>query len=78
VVFGKIANVLRDRGDLEEALRILREEVLPAYERMGLTRELIRGRRNLALALLQRDGPVDRAEARRLPEGAWRCGPEGA
>jgi predicted Zn-dependent protease len=32
---GKIADVLQARGELEEALRIRREEELPVYERLG-------------------------------------------
>ena len=32
---GQIANVLSSRGELDEALRIRREEELPVYERLG-------------------------------------------
>ena len=32
---GKIADVLAARGDLDEALRIRREEELPVYEKLG-------------------------------------------
>ena len=32
---GKIADILESRGDLDEALRIRREEELPVYERLG-------------------------------------------
>ena len=32
---GKIADILRAHGELEEALRIRREEELPVYERLG-------------------------------------------
>ena len=32
---GKIADILQARGDLDEALRIRREEELPVYERLG-------------------------------------------
>ncbi len=32
---GKIADILRARGELDEALRIWREEELPVYERLG-------------------------------------------
>jgi tetratricopeptide (TPR) repeat protein len=35
VTLGKIADILADRGDLDEALRIRREEELPVYERLG-------------------------------------------
>jgi tetratricopeptide (TPR) repeat protein len=33
--YGQIADVLQDRGETEEALRIRREEALPVYERLG-------------------------------------------
>ena len=36
---GLIADVLQARGELDEALRIRREEVLPVYERLGDVRE---------------------------------------
>ncbi|MGF1640345.1 MAG: hypothetical protein ACFCUO_05300, partial [Rhodospirillales bacterium] len=36
---GKIADVLQARGELDEALRIRREEELPVYERLGDVRE---------------------------------------
>ena len=32
---GKIADILQSRGELDEALRIRREEQLPVYERLG-------------------------------------------
>ena len=35
VTMGRIADVLQARGELEEALRIRREEELPVYERLG-------------------------------------------
>src|SRR5262249_43544208 len=35
VTMGKIADVLQQRGEIEEALRIRREEELPVYERLG-------------------------------------------
>jgi len=57
---------LAARGELDEALRILREETLPLYERLGATRELLVGRANSAIRLLQRGTPGDRDEAERL------------
>ncbi|MDS4060138.1 MAG: tetratricopeptide repeat protein, partial [Candidatus Contendobacter sp.] len=39
VTLGKIADVLQARGELDEALRIRREEELPVYERLGDVRE---------------------------------------
>jgi hypothetical protein len=35
VTMGKIADVLFARGQLDDAIRIYREEVLPAYARIG-------------------------------------------
>ena len=32
---GKIADVMQARGQLDEALRIHQEELLPVYERLG-------------------------------------------
>jgi hypothetical protein len=32
---GKIADILQARGELDEALRIRREEELPVYDRLG-------------------------------------------
>ncbi len=39
VTMGKIADILGQRGETEEALRIRREEELPVYERLGDIRE---------------------------------------
>ncbi|WP_200883693.1 hypothetical protein [Archangium violaceum] len=81
VAMGKVADILQARGEMEEALRIRREEELPVYERLGDVRSLLVGRANLALLYLQRGRPEDRnlaaellrlaltsAEALRLPE----------
>ena len=62
---GKIADMLYARGDLDEALRIRREEQLPVYERLG-GRDLVIGRGNLAITLLTRNTAGDREEARDL------------
>ncbi len=35
VTQGKIAEILQARGELDEALRIRREEQLPVFERLG-------------------------------------------
>ena len=47
-------------------MRILREEVLPIYERLGDVHALLRGRWGLAAALLKRQDESDRREARLL------------
>ncbi|MDI1447224.1 hypothetical protein [Polyangium sp. 6x1] len=39
VVMGQLADILQARGELDEALRIRREEELPVYERLGDVRE---------------------------------------
>ena len=39
VTLGKIADILTQRGQTEEALRIRREEQMPVYERLGDVRE---------------------------------------
>ena len=35
---GQVADILKKRGDLDGALRILEKELLPAFERFGDTR----------------------------------------
>ena len=39
LVAGLCADILQERGELEDALRIRREEELPVYERLGAVRE---------------------------------------
>jgi tetratricopeptide (TPR) repeat protein len=39
IAMGQIADVLEDRGELDEALRIRREEELPVYEQLSDVRE---------------------------------------
>ena len=63
---GKIADVLQARGELEEALRIRREEELPVYEKLGDVRSLLVGRANLAITLQRRGRAEDRPEIERL------------
>jgi hypothetical protein len=80
---GKVADILQARGEVDEALRIRREEVLPAFEKLGDVRLLLVGRANLALLYLRRGQPGDRdlaanllrlarsaAESLRIPEAA--------
>ena len=38
VAMGQVADILKKRGDLDGALRILEKELLPAFERFGDTR----------------------------------------
>ncbi len=70
LAWGVIADIFQARGELDEALRIRREEELPVYERLGDVRSLLVGRAKLALNLIQRNGPGDRDEARSLLEWA--------
>jgi len=60
---GTKGDIFQARGDLDEALRIRRDEELPVYERLGDVRSLLVGRTNLALTLLNRNHPEDRNEA---------------
>lgn len=62
---GRIADIHQARGELDEALRIRREEELPVFERLGDVRSLLVGRANLALLCLKFD-PPRRAEANQL------------
>ena len=63
---GKIADILQARGQPDEALKIRTDEELPVYEQLGDARELLVGRANLAIGLLQRGANGDRDEAGRL------------
>jgi hypothetical protein len=63
---GPIAGILQSRGDLDEALRIRREEELPFFERLGDVRSLLVCRWWIATILNKRGRPEDRAEIERL------------
>ena len=60
VIKGRIADLLQDRGDLDEALRIRTEEELPIYERIGdeRARAIAEGR---IADILQARGELDEA-----------------
>lgn len=66
IIMGQIARVLQAKGELSEALRIHREEVLPVYERLGDQRSLLIGQANLASLLLTQGSSQARSEARQL------------
>lgn len=66
LVHGKIAGVLQGQGHLDESVRIRREDQLPVYERLDLARDLVVGRTNLSLNLLERNATGDRNEAAEL------------
>lgn len=57
------------RGQLDEALRIRREE-LPVYEKLGARRDLLVGRTNLAIQLRKRGSAEDLQEAHLLLQRA--------
>ncbi|HEY1299507.1 MAG TPA: hypothetical protein VGF07_03370, partial [Stellaceae bacterium] len=63
---GIIASILEARGELDRAVKIRTEEELPVYERIGEVHALLVGRKNLAAALLRRNGDADRNEASKL------------
>ena len=73
VTMGKIADIFQARGQLDEALRIRREEALPVYERLGDVRELLVGRTNLAILLMQRGTKRDRTEVAHLLSQAYQA-----
>jgi len=54
VTMGKIADILQQRGETDEALRILREEVLPVFERLGDVRARAVTMSRIALILYQK------------------------
>jgi hypothetical protein len=66
IALGLEADLLTARGELDEALRTLQDDALPAFERLGDVRGLLVGRAKVALALLRRGKPGDREEAGRL------------
>ena len=68
---GKIADTLQVRGDIDEALRIRREEEIPVYERLGDERSLAIARGRIA-DILQARGELD--EALRMPAPATEDG----
>ncbi len=60
------ADVLMERGEVEEALRIRQEEELPVYERLARRPDVLMCRAQIGLILLRRDSLGDREEASRL------------
>jgi tetratricopeptide (TPR) repeat protein len=57
---GKIADILRSHGELDEALRIRTEEQLPVYERLGEVRSIAITKGKIA-DILQSRGELDEA-----------------
>jgi hypothetical protein len=57
---GKIADILQERGETDEALRIRREDELPVFERLGDVREWAITMSRIA-DILRRRGEIDEA-----------------
>ncbi len=66
VTQGQIADILTQRGQLDEALRIRTEEKLPVYERLGDVRNMLVCRANIASLLLAWGWAEERAQANEL------------
>nr|WP_244883503.1 CHAT domain-containing protein [Streptomyces zhihengii] len=60
ITWGKIADILQQRGETDEALRIRREVTLPVYERVGDTRSAAMTWGHIA-DILQQRGETDEA-----------------
>ncbi len=58
--------MLQDRGELDEALRIRREEELPVYERLRSARDLLICRAKIGMNYLARGAAGDREKALEL------------
>ena len=71
ITMGQIADILKDRGQLDEALRIRQEEQLPVYERLGDVRSLLVCRTNLAQIYAARGYEVDRPKVETLLREAY-------
>ena len=67
---GRIADILQARGQLNEALRIRRQEQLPIYERLRDLRSALVARTDMALNLIERGREGDRQEAAELLRSA--------
>ena len=70
VTMGKVADILQARGQLDEALRIRKEEELPVYERLGAVREKAVAQWKIGWQLLAAGGEGT-AQARQLLEAAY-------
>ncbi len=69
---GRIADVLQARGELDEALRIRREDELPVYERLRSARDLLICRAYIGMNYLARGAAGDRQKALELLNWALR------
>ena len=48
ITYGRIADILQERGQLDDALRIFEQQVLPSFEALNLPAELVRVRARIA------------------------------
>ena len=60
ITYGRIADILHERGQLDEALRILTEEQLPVFEKLGDARQRAIAQARIA-DILQTRGQLDEA-----------------
>ena len=73
---GQIADILQARGQLDEALRIHRQESLPVYQKLGARRDILICEWWIATYLQKRTSTGDLAEARRHAQKAYQAAVE--
>ena len=71
VTLGRIADILYQRGELDEALRIRQEEELPVYDKLRDAQAALVCKAEIAINLLGRNRQGDAAEAAALLEAAY-------
>ena len=70
---GQSADFLAARGQLDEALRIRRQESLPVCQKLGARRDILICEWWIATYLQKRNRTGDLAEARRLAQKAYQA-----
>ena len=73
---GQSADFLAARGQLDEALRIRRQESLPVCQKLGARRDILICEWWIATYLQKRNSTGDLAEARRLAQTAHQAAVE--
>ena len=73
---GQSADFLAARAQLNEALRIRREESLPVYQKLGARRDILICEWWIATYLQKRNSTGDLAEARRHAQKAYQAAVE--
>ncbi|MCI5131943.1 MAG: hypothetical protein D3904_10545, partial [Candidatus Electrothrix sp. EH2] len=66
VVFGRVADILKARGELDKALEIRQQEELQVFERLGNVRELLLCRAKIALLLYEIDAEANKKKIEEL------------